>query len=243
MVAPLRAQDAPEVAEASGAAADAGEFAGSRIRVAFAGELLDESNRPLSGVFPLRFSLYRSAASEAPVWSELQHVAVFEGAYEVTLGRVERMPAAWEGERRVLEIAVDGAGVIASQTIALVPWVPEQDLPGPTIRHERYVDLAGTAIAADQAAVAENCRTLGGTPAATLDRYEELQDRLDEVRARIDRPSANRIGSESVTIGNIGGTSGVPYERNCPPGYVMTGARGGSGQLIDGIRIICTIVE
>lgn len=211
------------------------------MRVAFVGELLDDANRPISGIFPLEFRLYRNGEAETPVWTEQQHVAVYEGMYEVHLGRVNGIPAEWVGQERVVEVAL-GDVALSRQPLLLARWNPE-GAGAPTIRHERTVDLAGTAISADEAGFAHNCRTLGGQNLASLDHYAELRDQLDELRERIDRPAGNRIGTEVVTLPRIGGEDGFAYEYRCPPGFVMTGARGGDGQLIDGFRIICTQLQ
>lgn len=211
------------------------------MRVAFRGELVDEESRPISGVFPLTFKLYRSATSEAPVWEERQYVAVFDGMYEVHLGRTEGIPSGWQGEERVLEVAIEDV-VVGSQTLMLHRWVPH-DQRGPTIRYERLVELAGTGVAADEAQFARDCRTLEGQPVAAVDHYGELRSELDELRERLNGPAGNRIGTETVVLSRIGGEGGIEYEYNCPPGFVMTGARGGAGQVIDGFRIICTQLQ
>lgn len=212
------------------------------MRAAYTGELLDDAYRPISGVFPLTFRLYRSRSAETPVWTEEQYVAVLEGMYDVQLGRNEGIPAGWAGEERVLEVAL-GDTVLASQTLLLWAWSPEQEAPMPTIRREPFIELAGQAIEADTAAMARNCRRLSGESASALDHYDELRGQLDEVRRRLDRPAGDRIGDDDVVLPRIGGAGGNRYERNCPPGFVMTGARGGAGNLIDGFRIICTQLE
>lgn len=213
------------------------------MRVRYEGELLDEDNRPITGIFPLTFNLYRSAGSETPVWTEQQFVAVQEGLYLVYLGRNDGIPASWAGEERVLEVALGDLGAISQQTLLLTAWTPEMAAPLPSIRSVGFVELAGQAIHADEAERARNCRTLSGEVASALDHYEEMRQQLDEVRARVDRPAGSRIGTETTVIQRIGGAGGNRYERNCPPGFVMTGARGGAGNLIDGFRIICTQLE
>lgn len=216
---------------------------GRLMRVAYRGELIDDENRPISGVFPLTFRLYRSAGAESPVWSEQQFVAVSEGLYEVRLGRAVGIPSAWAGEQRVLEVALPDGAAISSQTIVLSEWTPERATPLPTIRSMRFAGLAGRALRADEASTASDCNRLSGQAPSSLDHYEELRTQLDEVRARIERPAGLRVGGETTVLPRIGGEGGNRYERNCPPGFVMTGARGGAGNLIDGFRIICTQLE
>lgn len=211
------------------------------MRVVFVGELLDDANQPISGVFPLTFEMYRNTEAESPVWSEQQHVAVHQGMYEVHLGRVNGIPAEWEGEERVVRVKL-GELELAVQSLELTRWVPAS-AGAPSLRYQRLVELAGTAIEADAAAYARNCQTLQGHRVAAIDRYGELNRQLEEMRERIERPPGNRIGQESVNSGPFGGAGGARYEYRCPPGFVMTGARGGAGHLVDGFRVICTQLQ
>ena len=213
------------------------------MRVGYVGELLDERSSPITGVFPLTFSLYRDSASAEALWAEQQFVAVFDGMYTVELGRERGIPTDWAGEARVLDVSIVGAGSINRQPIILTPWRAPGEVPLPMVRYESFVDLAGTAVHADTAGLADRCRTLSGQSVDDLDHYDELAARIAELRQRVSRPSGNRLGPEPVVLPRIGGGGGTRYERNCPPGFVMTGARGGAGSLVDGFRPICTQLE
>ena len=213
------------------------------MRVGYIGELLDENNSPITGVFPLTFSIYRDSASAEALWAEQQFVAVFDGMYTVELGRERGIPEGWADEARVLDVSIAGAGSIGRQPLVLTAWRAPGEVPLPLVSHESFVDLAGTAIEADRAGLADRCRTLSGQSVDDLDHYEELSARLAELRERVTRPSGNRLRSEPVVMPRVGGAGGTRYERNCPPGFVMTGARGGAGSLVDGFRPICTQLE
>ena len=41
----------------------------------------------------------------------------------------------------------------------------------------------------------------------------------------------------------VGGAGGNSYQRQCPPGFVVTGFRGGQGQFLDSIEIVCNAIE
>ena len=221
----------------------ASAYAQDTMRVGFTGELLDENDAPISGVFPLTFSLYDGEGVADAAWSEQQFVAVFDGMYTVELGRERGIPVEWSGASKVLDVSIVGAGSIGRQRIALTPWRAPGEIPLPLVRHESFVDLAGRAVRADQAGLADRCLTLSGVAVDDLDHYDELAARIAELRQRVSRPAGNRIGPDPVVLPRIGGGGGSRYERNCPPGFVMTGARGGAGSLVDGFRPICTQLE
>jgi hypothetical protein len=213
------------------------------MRVGYVGELLDENNSPITGVFPLTFSIYRDSASAEVLWAEQQFVAVFDGMYTVELGRERGIPLDWAGDARVLDVAIAGTGSIGRQPLVLTPWRAPGEVPLPMVSNENFVDLAGTAIRADRAGLADRCRTLSGQSVDDLDHYDELAARIAELRERVTRPTGNRIGSDPAVLPRVGGGGGTRYERTCPPGFVMSGARGGAGSLVDGFRLICTQLE
>lgn len=209
-------------------------------RVPYRGELFDDASRPISGVFPLTFSLLGPTGD--PIWSERQFVAVFNGEYAVELGRNEGVPRAYAGSEQRLRVSL-GDGVVAEHVFRLETWDADPEPPPPRITPVGPIDLAGRAARGDRAHLAHDCRTLRGRTAEELDHFVDLRNQLDEIRTRIHRPAGNRLGSETVTLERIGGESGLPYERACPPGFAITGARGGHGQLIDSFRPICTQLE
>ena len=229
-------------AEAAEADAPSGLELRNRMWIAYEGELLDDLNRPISGVFPLTLSLYRSDAATEPVWVEVQHVAVLEGRYQIYLGRTRGVPAVWEGQTRVLSIELGDAGEIARHPIVLNAWDPAERTPAPQVRGVGVTELAARAISTERASYARDCRALDGRTAEELDRFDALQTRINELRSALNRAGTQRVGRETVTQSRIGEAGGNPYQRTCPPNFVATGIRGGHGRVVDGYRLVCTEV-
>lgn len=208
--------------------------------VAYEGELLDGRSRPISGVFPFTLELYRSAAATEPIWVEVQHVAVSEGRYRIFLGRTRGVPEVWSGQERVLAITLGDAGEIARHPITLTPWADLHEASQPTVREAGVTELAGRAISAERASFARECMALDGRTAEELDRFDALMERVGELRTRLNASGSSRIGRDTQTQPRIGSENGVRYQRTCPPGFVATGARGGGGNIVDGLRLVCT---
>lgn len=206
----------------------------------YTGELLDPDLRPISGVFPITFVLQRGADDGSDLWNETRYVAVDEGMYTVVLGRQTAIPQDLAQGRLWLSVRI-GGGEVAGQPWVPTPWVPESvpaDLA--TISRTSFVDLAGHALHAERAGYARDCRTLGGTSVSQLDRYREMMSRVDMIRNDIDDASRVVVGLDRRTLSPNGGTGGRPYETVCPPGYVVTGARGYQGNVLDGVQFVCS---
>lgn len=208
--------------------------------VRYEGELLDQASAPISGIFPMVFSFYPTADGDSPSWVELQSVAVIEGRYEVFLGRTRGVPRAWDGQTVHLGVALGDAGEVTRHAVALESYVGDDEGDLPSVIPAGNVELAGYALSADSAVFAHECRALDGRTARELDRFEQLMTRVNAIRETLDRARDQRVARESQPAQRIGGAGGVRYQRTCPPGFVMTGARGGMGNLVDGFRIICT---
>lgn len=229
------AQQAPRAPAAAAAGAD------SVMRVDYHGELFDDSSRPISGVFPLTFAIL--GPNGQPIWSEEQFVAVFQGEFDVQLGRIDGVPRAYAGSEHRLRVSL-GDSTVAEHRYRMREWHPEDDSASlPVIERLPPVDLSGRAVRADRATLAHDCAALGGRSVEQLDHAVDLRTRLDELRTRINRPPGNRIGTETVVLPRIGNDSGNPYDRSCPPGFVVTGIRGGEGNLLDSYRPICTQLQ
>lgn len=226
-------------ARAAQAAEDAIEQEQEVMWVAYEGELLDQNNAPISGVFAMTFELYRSMRATEPVWVEVQFVAVVEGRYRVFLGRTSGVPKAWEEQERVLAVQL-GEGEIARHDLLLLAYADPEEVGLPLVQDVGPVELAGQAIEAERAVFANECRALDGRSAEELDRFEQLMERVTAIRQQLDASRTQRVSRDTVAQPRIGGPGGVRYQRTCPPGFVMTGARGGTGNLVDGFRVVCT---
>lgn len=212
------------------------------IRIGYAGELIDGDRKPLSGAFPLRFSLHDVAGEE--LWSELRWVTVLEGIYDLRLGADRPVPAALAGRSLELRIAIPESGEIMRHPLVVEAWQPPPPaLSQAQVQRMARAALAARAIIAERAGRAETGRRLAGTPLDRIDQAGNLAERIEEIRTLFERERGAQIGTETVIVDRIGGATGRPYTRNCPTGWVMTGARGGAGRLVDGFQVICSRLE
>ncbi|TVR02654.1 MAG: hypothetical protein EA398_07040 [Deltaproteobacteria bacterium] len=218
-----------------------------RIEAPYRGEVIDQDHVPISGVFRLTFRLHADADARTPVWEETHWVAVHEGMYDVLLGSVSPLPAERLAAPLWISVLLGSTGEITRHPADLRPRQPVVDEARMAeIERLRFADVAERALFAEEAARAEDCRTLDGRTAQELDRYEELDGRIRELsRQRSDAPAAGavRVGRTTQTLPSIGGRGGQPYDRACPPNHVVTGARGRSGQLIDSMELICSPLQ
>lgn len=214
-----------------------------RVLFAYQGELVDEGNRPISGVFPLTFALYRQEDATEAFWKEVHWVSVDQGVYRVLLGLYESAAAEWDGQEMFLGVEV------AESEFLRHPFTPTLT-PPPRTREEiiaelevTYSDLADNALRAVEAAIAEDCETIGGMTLEELDRYDEVLEAVVDLERRVEEATGARLGNRTTTLERIGGAGGNSYSRSCPPGHVVTGARGGAGALIDSIELLCSPLQ
>lgn len=210
--------------------------------VAYEGQLLDAHRKPLSGVYPLTFSLYRSEKSTRPAWSEAHFVAVEDGKYAVHLGDTRPIPPTLHLERLYISVGVTGGAELVREKLAVdaagapeaapavAPDVEPAASPDKKVRAagDSYAEIAGFAYEADRAHAAD---AVGGITAA------ELRKMVKESKSEI------TIGTRTRNSESAGGTGGQPYTLRCPKGYVVTGIQGGAAAFVDSISIICSPLE
>jgi hypothetical protein len=238
-VAPTGGQAAAPGVASAPAASPAGT-----ITFRFRGELVDQQNRPISGVFKMEFSIANDRES-VPFWREGRYVAVQEGMYELSLGESTPLPASFEGRTVAIRTTLGSdqpEGPPVMWVVTAPPTRPDGGLP-PDLRGRSFVDVADRAIEADRAIVAENCLSLGGKPAAELDKSAEFNRLLSEIRAEIRDKGGAKLSAETQVLERAGGPGGNPYQRQCPPNHVVTGFRGGMGNFLDSIEIVCSPIE
>lgn len=224
---------------------------------AYKGKLVDESGKPISGIFPMTFKMYAGLKAKKPVWTETMWVAVDRGVYNVHLGAAKPLPPLGDLDKMVLGVDVKGVGELVREPFAaaelrppvLSAGAPRAALPGagPTpgragaAGSAKYADTAGYAVEADHA--------------KNTDRLMNLT--LDEVVRRAAEEAGGggaggaaaaggkvRLGTGKRYGNRVGGPGGTgEYNESCPKGYVMTGIRGGSGNFVDSIQIICSPIE
>ena len=114
---------------------------------------------------------------------------------------------------------------------------------GPIFRGKSFADVADRALVATRAATADNCSTLGGKTAEEIDQSKELNKRVSELREALREKSSIKLGGQQQVLERVGGAGGNSYQRQCPPGFVVTGFRGGQGQFLDSIEIVCNAIE
>lgn len=255
----LWATTAVSVSALAAPPADARPADASGIIVDYEGRLHDEAGKPISGVFALVFKLYDEENAAKAVWSEKHYVAVVDGAYRVPLGTRRVLeedavpPTPWigvelDGEAELLRdrLRVGGeddkdsqaAGdAISAETRKLLEQArSNKDLA--------FADIAERAVQADRANVAKRAEALGDLSAEEIEDLANLAlERLGDHIADPDAHQATggiRVGDSRRELEPVGGTGGTRYERNCPPGHVVTGIRGGAGRLLDSITLICS---
>jgi hypothetical protein len=236
------------------------------IQIEYEGRLQDEAGKPIAGIFPLEFRLYRTEDSQAPIWRESHWVSVLKGRYELVLGRDRRIRTqlvkpgdqvflgvnlqdGGELTREALTIPEDDAKPVApaQDTPELVAQAPGQDskpgAPGKDGKYKIESSFAEVADFARRAENAENAQKLGGKTLA------ELEEELDNIKLRI-AELRKAEGGGAVTVGNdtqllqrVGGNGGGPYVRECPPGQVVVGLRGTSGAVVDSFQVICAPLQ
>ncbi|MBU6160113.1 MAG: hypothetical protein KGO50_03260 [Myxococcales bacterium] len=215
------------------------------IEVEYRGEMIDADGHPISGTFPLTFQLFTTPDGTEPVWTEQRFVTVDQGGYRIRLGRATPLPANLAGQAMTLAIVLGSSGEIARYPFTPAPWSAAPD-PLQTARIERitFAELAGRAVRADRALFAQDCRTLGGRTIDQLDRSPDLAERIEELRTQLRDEGGAQIGSDYQYAEIVGhATNGNRYDVVCPAGYVITGARGGAGNLVDGLQMVCTQIQ
>jgi hypothetical protein len=216
----------------------------AEVAMSYQGELIDGDSRPLSGVFPLRFGFFEGEAAETPLWSEVHYVSVADGVYDVRLGRLRPIPEDLDGRRLFVGVSVEGFGELTrvARTIELSPPPPtrEEVIAALTLS---FAELADRAVYCDEARVANDCGMLGGKRLEEIDRFDELLEQIITLRGEVDAATRVTTSSRTVTLERIGGAGGNPYARSCPPGHIVVGIRGGAGDLIDSIELVCAPLQ
>ncbi|QDG54702.1 hypothetical protein FIV42_29345 [Persicimonas caeni] len=227
--------------------------------VDYNGTLQDENAKPVSGVFHLEFKLYDGQHAKRSSWNERHFVAVVDGVYTVPLGSAKSLERslvpkdAWigvelvgEGELLRDRFALSDGGSQASKgvdDIAISDETRKLLESAQTNSKIAFADVAERAVTADKAEVAVRAQQIGDLSADELEKKAEVAlERLGEHIADPDAHSATggiRLDGERAVQKRVGGPGGAPYQVNCPPGYVVTGIKGGAGKLIDSVQLIC----
>jgi hypothetical protein len=241
------------------------------VEIEYEGQLLDERQRPVAGVFPLEFAMFKGKKDKRPAWRETHWVSVVDGKYAVRLGatRPIRDSIAKPGDRVYLSVQWDKSELTreafeipsepaspladsaptADPTPEVVPAAPvpaegKAVTPPAKAVYKSEAGFADVADYANRAGVAENADKLGGKSLTDVQKsIKDVERRLDNHRADADLHGGGdgaELGSETTVMPRAGGGGGRAYVRECPPGHVVTGIRGGAGALIDSIQLVCS---
>lgn len=237
------------------------------VEIDYEGQLLDERQRPVAGIFPLEFAMFKAPKDKRPAWRETHWVSVIDGKYQVRLGATRTirdsiarpgdtvyLSVQWDkteltrepfeipsGEAKVAEPAPEPAAQPAAEEPD-EPKVPARVAPTKTV-YKSEASFADVADYANRAGVAENADKLGGKSLDDVQKsIKDVERRLENHRADADVHGGGTVtlGSETTVMPRAGGGGGRTYVRECPPGHVVTGIRGGAGALLDSIQLVCS---
>lgn len=197
--------------------------------LAFESRLKDENNKPVSGIFAMTFTL-RKKKGRRRIWKERHWVAVDNGHYGLQLGRTKSLPAKFDPDKTLIEVAIDGAGVVLTQVVSgEVSKVVDRPSGGRQI--VKYAEKSGFAYDAEHATVADRVGPYTG---------KLLQETIQKLKKR---KTKVKIGRNRINLTSAGGVGGTPFEQICPPGTIMVGLRGGCGIYIDNVQVVCAPME
>lgn len=184
--------------------------------IIYEGTLRAADGDPVGGIYWMRFSLRRSRNAAAELWSEQSYVAVDEGRFLVELGKRHQIPPDLDLAGLWLIVVNDGITLIRAPLDAA--WI-SGGLAGGKGSGGRDCQ---------KAAVADNAARFSG-----LD-----LDQLKAVMARSIGPGGKRRLTSTV-----GSTDGESFTLECPPGHMLTGLEGTTGDGLRSLRLICRPME
>jgi hypothetical protein len=240
---PVAAQPAQPAPQQSAPAIDPSRAPKSYILSRYTGELADDDLKPISGIFRVTFKLFPDMAAPKEIWAETLFVTIVEGRYDVALGRVTPIGANLDGRQLFLSATLEEEPGERIPFAVLAADTRDDSPSGPIFRGKSFADVADRALVATRAATADNCATLGGKTAEEIDQSKELNKRVSELREALRDKSSIKLGGQQQVLERVGGSGGNSYQRQCPPGFVVTGFRGGQGQFLDSIEIVCNAIE
>ncbi len=211
--------------------------AGATSTAWYKGRVVDDSGKPVSGIFPMTFRLHAGVKERKALWSESWWVAVDNGVYRVHLGEKKPLPARSDLSKLVLSVEIRGVGEVVREPFG-GEVRPETSTGPAAMQHPakggvKYADTAGYAVEADHAKNADRLQNLT---------VEELTRKvLEEGGGARGGARVGKARKYGTRIGGPGGTA--EYNEVCPPGMVMVGVRGGAGIYIDSIQIVCAPLE
>jgi hypothetical protein len=213
--------------------------------VLYKGRIVNEKEKPLSGIFPLTFTLHKSEKDKKPVWKESFFVAVDKGIFTVELGRANPMPTGVKLSDLYIALSLkDKAEILREkfmpQEVPKVEIVKNQTEKTASKETEAggevsYAKTAGFAAESEHAKNADMVMNMT---------VEDILMKLKETGTTGSESTGKaKIGTSRRFTNLIGGTGGEDWSETCPKGYVVVGAKGKSGNFIDAIQFICAPIE
>lgn len=240
---PVAAQPAQPAPQQSAPAIDPSRAPKAYILSRYTGELADDDLKPISGIFRVTFKLFPDTSAPTEIWAETLFVTIVEGRYDVALGRITPIGANLDGRQLFLSATLEEEPGERIPFAVRAATTRDDSPSGPIFRGKNFADVADRALVATRAATADNCSTLGGKTAEEIDQSKELNKRVSELREALREKSSIKLGGQQQVLERVGGAGGNSYQRQCPPGFVVTGFRGGQGQFLDSIEIVCNAIE
>ena len=240
---PVAAQPAQPAPQQSAPAIDPSRAPKAYILSRYTGELADDDLKPISGIFRVTFKLFPDISAPTEIWAETLFVTIVEGRYDVALGRITPIGANLDGRQLFLSATLEEEPGERIPFAVRAATTRDDSPSGPIFRGKSFADVADRALVATRAATADNCSTLGGKTAEEIDQSKELNKRVSELREALREKSSIKLGGQQQVLERVGGAGGNSYQRQCPPGFVVTGFRGGQGQFLDSIEIVCNAIE
>ncbi len=240
---PVAAQPAQPAPQQSAPAIDPSRAPKAYILSRYTGELADDDLKPISGIFRVTFKLFPDISAPTEIWTETLFVTIVEGRYDVALGRITPIGANLDGRQLFLSATLEEEPGERIPFAVRAATTRDDSPSGPIFRGKNFADVADRALVATRAATADNCSTLGGKTAEEIDQSKELNKRVSELREALREKSSIKLGGQQQVLERVGGAGGNSYQRQCPPGFVVTGFRGGQGQFLDSIEIVCNAIE
>lgn len=205
--------------------------------VTYKGRMVDEAGKPVSGIFPLTFKLFKGVKSKKAIWTESMWVAVDRGIYTVQLGEEKNLPDREDLTKLVLGVEIKGIGEVTREPFLSQGPIGPVSRPAPADSPKsggsaKFADTAGYAVEAEHAKNADRIQNLS---------IDDITRKVIEEGGGGGKVRIGKTRRYGARVGGSGGTS--EYNETCPRGYVMTGIRGGAGIYLDSIQIVCSPIE
>jgi len=207
------------------------------VLVHYSGDLKSQAGGTIGGIFPIKFSLYKSQRSRKASWTETHWVAVDYGRYNVVLGDTNAIPRKLKMDKAFIGVEIVGRGEVLRERLVITgdPVVKPITTKQPQRETPATASKGGRVESAEFAEKAEFAYNSGDAQKLSGMSVEELQ-------AEFATPV--KIGKKIWTSRSAGGVGGdEEFELRCPKGQIAVGIRGMEGKFIDSLKLVCAPIE